>query len=97
MLTSRKRVNPCAAAFAALCRSGVHGLRVATRSYALAPHSRLESHLAISVVFLFHNFDFKQLWPILPCHVNCFRVRILCNAVQNLVAVFALAFWVDVA
>lgn len=70
-----------------------HGLRVVTRSYALSQLSLLFP----SAVELFHNFDFKQLWPVLSGHVDFFRVRVLRNAVQNLVAVLALAFWVDVA
>ena len=45
MLNGGKRANHCAAAFAAQMRSGcaIH-LRVNTRSYALPPHTRLESH-----------------------------------------------------
>ena len=35
---------PCAAAYAALCRSGVHNLRVVTRSYSLSQLSRLKTH-----------------------------------------------------
>ena len=45
MLNGGKRVDHCAAAFAALMRfcCAIH-LRVDTRIYALAPHTRLESH-----------------------------------------------------
>ena len=35
---------PCAAAYAALCRSGVHDLRVVTRSYSLSQLSLLKKH-----------------------------------------------------
>ena len=35
---------PCAAAYAALCRSGVDDLRVVTRSYSLSQLSLLKTH-----------------------------------------------------
>ena len=35
---------PCAAAYAALCRSGVHDLQVVTRSYSLSQLSLLKAH-----------------------------------------------------
>ena len=45
MLNGGKPVDHCAAAFAALMRSDcAFHLRVNTRSYALPPHTRLESH-----------------------------------------------------
>ena len=48
--THLKWTVPCAAAYAALWISGVHDLRVVTRSYSLSQLSLLESHLAISVI-----------------------------------------------
>ena len=50
MLNGGKRVDHCAAAFAAQMRfCGANHLRVDTRSYALQPHTRLESHMQTPV------------------------------------------------
>ena len=58
--------EPCAASYAALCRSDVHDLRVVTRSYSLSQLSLLKTHetmvlsLDLQNRFISDVFDFQS-------------------------------------